>query len=242
MKNLQTGILKIVVYSFLFFSACTAYSQSGKIKQADSLFKAKQYTQSLELYQSVFAEKKYSPAMLLKMAYINEGLGKVGPTLYFLKLYYLASDDEQALKKTEEIAAKFKLSGYEVNDSSRLQRWAAKYTSMIQAILIVILLGVATIIFLQRKKNQKPWGALIAFVLVMALILYSNNFYSSNSVIVTTDKTYLMDGPSAGAHVTAVISEGSLLHSLERQDVWRKVKWDDREVYVKENAVMELSL
>src|SRR5258708_3249160 len=175
MKNLQTSILKIIVYSFLFFSACAAYAQTRKIKQADSLFKAKQYTQSLELYQSVFTEKKYTPAMLLKMAYINEGLGKVGPTLYFLKLYYLASDDEQALKKSEEIAAKFKLSGYEVNDSSRLQRWVTKYTSMIQTILILILLGMAMIIFLQRKQDQKPWGALIAFALVMGLIFYSNN-------------------------------------------------------------------
>lgn len=242
MKNLQTGILKIILYSFFSFFACAACAQSTKIKQADSLFKAKQYTQSLELYQSVLMEKKYTPAMLLKMAYINEGLGKVGPTLYFLKLYYLASDDEQALKKTEEIAAKFKLSGYEVNDSSRLKRWVTKYTSLIQAILLLILFGMSIIIFFQRKQNQKPWGVFIVFVLVMGLVFYSNNFYSSNSVIVTTDKTYLMDGPSAGAHVSAVISEGNLLHSLGREDVWRKVKWVDKEVYVKENAVMELSL
>ncbi|MBI1770296.1 MAG: hypothetical protein HYR67_18150 [Bacteroidetes bacterium] len=242
MKNLQTSILKIIAYSFLFFCACTAYAQNAKIKEADSLFKAKQYIQSLEHYQSVFDEKKYTPAMLLKMAYINEGLGKIGSTLYFVKLYYLASEDEQALKKAEEIAAKFKLSGYEVNDASRLQRWIAKNTLLIQMILILALFGIAFIIFTQRKQNQKPWGAFTALVLVMGMLFYSNNFYSLNSVIVTSDKTYLMDGPSAGAHVIAVISEGSLLHSMGREDVWLKVKWIDKEAYVKENAVKELSL
>ncbi len=180
--------------------------------------------------------------MLLKMAYISEGLGKIGPTLYFLKLYYLASDDEQALKKAEEIASKFKLNGYEINDSSRLQRWISKYTSVIQTILVLILLGVATIIFLKRKQNQKSWGAFVAFILVMGLLFYSNNFRSSNSVIVTSDKTYLMDGPSAGAHVNTVISEGSLLQSVGREDVWFKVKWLDKEVYVKQNTVKELEL
>src|SRR5690348_1763124 len=103
MKNLQTWFLKFVITSSFFFFCLVTVAQAQKIKQADSLFQAKQYTQSLALYQSVFNEKKYSPAMLLKMAYIQEGLGKIGQTLYYLRLYYLASDDEQALHKMEEL-------------------------------------------------------------------------------------------------------------------------------------------
>src|SRR5277367_2596703 len=123
MKILQTCFLKIVITLSLFFSVVPIHAQPQKIKTADSLFRVKQYTQSMELYQSLFIEKKYTSAMLLKMAFIQEGLGKIGPTLYYLKLYYLASDDEQALHKMEELAGKFKLNGYSFSEEDRLQRW-----------------------------------------------------------------------------------------------------------------------
>ena len=42
--------------------------------------------------------------MLLKMAYIQEGLNHVGQALYYLNLYYLASKDKSVLGKMEELA------------------------------------------------------------------------------------------------------------------------------------------
>src|SRR5689334_2250894 len=98
MKNLQTWLLKFLITLPFFFNYQVVEAQSQQIQQADSLFRSKQYTQSLEVYQAMFKERKYSPAMLLKMAYIQEGLGKIGQTLYYLKLYHLATDDEQALR------------------------------------------------------------------------------------------------------------------------------------------------
>jgi hypothetical protein len=242
MKSTQSNFYKVTFISILFFSHGLCGAQNEKIKIADSLFKAKQYTQSLELYQSVFNEKKYTPSMLLRMAYINEGLGKVGATLYFLKLYNLASDDEQVLKKTEELAAKYKLTGYEESDSDRLQRLLSKNAILIQSILAFTLLSIVTFIFFYRMQNKKSWGLIAAFTVVMVLLLYFNNIYSSETVIVSNDKTYLMDGPSSGANVLAIISEGNLLQLTGRKDVWVRVKWMDKEVYLKEKSVMKVSL
>ena len=242
MKNIQTGFLKIVIYSTLFFSQSLCYAQNEKIKVADSLFKAKQYTQSLEHYQSAFNEKKYTPAMLLKMAYINEGLGKVGATLYFLKLYHLATGDEHALKKTEELAARFKLTGYEENDSSRVHRRIVTNAIWIQAAMSFVLLIIAIVIFIQRKQSRKPWELLTALTLVMALLFYYNNFYFSEIGIVNKEKAYLMDGPSAGANVVGIINEGTLLKLLSHEDVWLRVKWADKEVYLKEKSILKVTL
>ena len=242
MKYLQIGFLKIILYSILFFFPLLCSAQNEKIKHADSLFKAKQYTQSLELYQSVFNDKKYTPAMFLRMAYINEGLGKIGATLFFLKLYHLASDDEQALKKTEELASKFKLTGYEEDDSSRLKRWFTNYTGMIQFILTLALFSISMAIFYQKSQNKKSWGLLVPFILLTGILMYVTNISSSESVIVIGNKTYLMDGPSAGANVTSVIDEGTLLKVVGREDVWLCVKWIDKEVYLKEKSVMKVAL
>lgn len=242
MKNLQISHLKIVFTLALIFSATAAYCQNQQIARADSLYKAKQYTQSLEIYQSVFNEKKYTPAMLLKMAYINEGLGKPGVTLYYLKLYYLSTNDDQALKKSEEIAAKHNLTGYETNDTSRLKHWLAKNWMLIQLGLAMLLLAAGAFVWAQRRQNQNPWGAFAGLAIIAGALFYSTNFYGSSSVIVASRKAYLMAGPSAGADVVAVIEEGNLLTSTDKQDVWLKVQWTDKNVYVKENDVLKVEI
>ncbi|HEV8515776.1 MAG TPA: SH3 domain-containing protein [Cyclobacteriaceae bacterium] len=242
MKNLQTGFSKFIVIITFFFSYQYSVAQSQKIIQADSLFRAKQYTQSLEVYQSLFSEQKYSPAMLLKMAYIQEGLGKIGQTLYCLKLYHLATDDEQALRKMEELSGKFGLSGYERNDASRLQQWIDKKITIVQFGLAAILLMICVLIFIRKNKEQKPWFAAAAIVLVATSIFYLNNFYSDNSVIVNNDRAYLMQGPSAGAPVVGIVAEGNQLQLLGQNDVWLKVKWQDKIVYVKNNSVLTITL
>ena len=242
MKNLQAWFLKIII-TFPFLLYCLSVNaQTQRIAKADSLFRAKQYTQSLELYQAAFNEQKYSPAMLLKMAYIQEGLGKIGPTLYYLKLYNLASNDEQALNKMEELAAKFKLSGYAEKDADRFQRWINKNRMLIQAAVAGILSIAAFSFFVQRKQHQKPWASAVAILLFSALIFYLNNFYSSNPVIVGNDHAYLMEGPSAGAPVVVLLAEGNLLESTGQEDVWLKVKWMNKIVYVKKNSVMTVAL
>lgn len=242
MKNIQTRLLKIVLALSLIISITASYSQNQKISRADSLFKAKQYTQSLEIYQSIFAEKKYTPAMLLKMAYINEGLGKPGVTLYFLKLYHLATDDDQALKKAEELAEKYKLTGFETNDTSRLKNWLSKNMIFIQLVLAIFLFAAGAAVWAQRRQNQNPWGAFAALVIIAGGLFYSTNFYGSPSVIVASHKAYLMEGPSAGSAVVSVIDEGNLLTSTGHQDVWLKVKWTDKEVFVKETDVLQVAI
>lgn len=242
MKNIQTSLLKIVYAFALILSAASTYAQNGKLQRADSLFKAKQYTQSLEVYHSVFAEKKYTPAMLLKMAYINEGLGKPGITLYYLKLYHLATNDEQALKKSEEIASKYKLAGYETNDASRFKNWVSRNMMFIQLGLALLLLGVGALVWIQKRQQQNPWGAVAALIIVTGSLFYFTNFYGSTCVIVASHQAYLMEGPSAGSAVVGVVEEGNLLTTSGREDVWLKVKWSDRDVFVKENEVLTIAL
>jgi len=242
MKNLQTWFLKFLITIAFFFNCQFALAQSQKIKLADSLFRSKQYTQSLEVYQSLFNDQKYSPAMLLKMAYIQEGLGKIGQTLYYLKLYHLASDDEQALHKMEELAGKFGLSGYDSNDASRMQQWINKKIKIVQIGLASVLLLMSYTIFIRRRKDHRPWLAVGVIIIVSASVFYLNNFYSSNSVIVNNDRTYLMEAPSSGAPVATILAEGNQLQLLGHSDVWLKVKWMDKIVYVKNSSVLKVML
>ncbi|HLZ16608.1 MAG TPA: hypothetical protein VKQ08_06190 [Cyclobacteriaceae bacterium] len=243
MKNLQTRFLKFILALSFFSLLGSTNAQSQKIKEADSLFRAKQYTQSLERYQALFLnEKKYSPAMLLKMAYIQEGLGKIGPTLYYLTLYHNASDDEQALHKMDELAAKFKLAGYDTTDASQVKLWINKRMSVIQLTLACILLAASYFLYKSNKSRQKPWLAGIGILVVSAGMLYLNNNYTTGSVILNNNQTYLMKGPSAGAGVAGILGEGNQLQLLGHEDVWLRVKWVDKIVYVKNTTVLTVKL
>src|SRR6185436_7100842 len=93
------------------------------LAKADSLYSSKQYTQALDFYQLLHKSGQYTPAMLLKVAHIQEGLGRLGESLYYLNLYFLATDDQQALKKMEELAKKNNLEGYETSETTHFLAW-----------------------------------------------------------------------------------------------------------------------
>src|SRR6188768_2506509 len=118
---MQRRFLKILVILFgsIFFINQHGFGQisTHRLRLADSLFLAKRYTQSMELYRSVFAQHEYSPAMLLRMAYIEEGLNQTGQALYYLNLYYEATRDKAVLEKMEEVATKYNLEGYRQTDA-----------------------------------------------------------------------------------------------------------------------------
>jgi len=245
MKNIQTAILKILLLFTVTFFAQGASAQifTRQFALADSLFKVKQYTQSLEIYEEVLTAKQYSPSMLLKMAYIQEGLGKVSKSLYYLNLYYQKTGDEQALVKIQELAAKNRLQGYENPDSEKFYYHVNKYSNLISLMLASIALFTLVWMFMQIRKNRKPIGAFVIQMILMVLLAVNVNFpLTATSVLISSSNTYLMSGPSAGASVIAVVSEGHKLRILNKKDVWLEVQWFDKPAYVKESRVTPITL
>jgi uncharacterized protein YgiM (DUF1202 family) len=247
MKIIQTQFLKnILTVAILVLSIykVSAQSHSSELKKADSLFQSKQYTQSFELYAAVLKEKQYSPAMLLKMAYIQEGLGHTSKSLYYLHLYYLASNDEQALTKMEEIAVKNRLEGYQSSDLSTFLLELRQYSFQITAVLLSVTLFFFAFIFYQKiRQYKKPIVAAFVLIFFLSLLYIQIHFTDYMKVgIVTESATYLMSGPSAGSNVVAIIDEGHQLKILGQTDVWIKVNWNEKEVFIKEQAILPVHL
>src|SRR5882762_7573316 len=107
MKYMQTGVRKYLIAFLGVAMVCFSLQAqpNAYLQKADELYKKKQFTQSFELYEQLFHQGKSSPAMLLKMAYIQEGLGHISRTLYYLTLYYKETRDERVLAKIDEIAS-----------------------------------------------------------------------------------------------------------------------------------------
>lgn len=239
---MQIRFLKIVLVCLLPWVAA-AHSTSGKLQQADSLFRAKQYTQAFVLYQSVLSEKNYTTAMLLKMAYIQEGLGHIGSCLYYLNLYHLASGDEQALGKMEELAQKKQLEGYTLSQRHVVKEWWQRNFSSISFLAVALSGFLLTLAFVQRNRNAVFLP--LAFVAIGLLIFsfVSSNFLNERSTaIVNGSRTYVLDAPSAGGTVVEVLSDGHRLQVTGATDVWQRVIWRDKVGYIKRGQLREVKL
>jgi len=245
MKNMQRRVIKNIVILVISFFGVAEVGQAQvlgfRLKQADSLFQAKRYVQSLEHYQTILDQKQYTPAMLLKMAFIHEGLGHIGPALYCLNLYYLSTHDQAVVDKMEELAAKFNLSGYEYSDRNKIFSLYQQYTQYISfAIVAFSIFLMSAIVFLKRKKRSVifPAGALV--VILVGFAVHTNLDTVLTTGIVSHPRTYVMSGPSSGADVIAVIDEGHRFDITGRKDVWLKIKWNGETAFVKENNLLTL--
>jgi hypothetical protein len=245
---MQNSVLKFLTLIILcVFTAPTAsYCKPSQplLARADSLFQQKRYTQSFELYQSLFERKQYTPAMLLKMAYIQEGLNRISQSAYYLNLYYLVTQDEAAAVKLEELANKYNLEGYTTGEFDRAFSIYQQNKFLITLGLMTVFVFLMILIAIQRLRfHRKPYVALtlIAILAIISLVhLNFNDFHSK--AIVTNSNTYIMDGPSSGASVISIIRDGHRLTVLGKEDVWLRVKWGESEAYIKENNLVTVRL
>ncbi|WP_161622718.1 SH3 domain-containing protein [Cesiribacter andamanensis] len=217
-----------------------AAQQSGSLlQQADSLFGQQAYTEALPLYQQLLEQQQASPAMLLRMAYIQEGLGHVPEALYLLNLYYRETSDEAAGTRIKELAGQHKLQGYDLIEEEYLPSIIRRYQlPIILTLLILSLLLTGLLLYRRIRQQHRPvLTPLFLLVLLLALGYFVNFQPEYTRGILMQDHTYLMRGPSAGAGVLTQLKAGHRLEVLGREDVWLKVVWNDQIAWVKVHLI-----
>lgn len=244
---MQSRVLKIVklsLFLLLFSTISHAQPNNPLLVRADSLFQQKRYIQSLELYQKLFEDHRYTPAMLLRMAYVEEGLNNTSRSVYYLNLYYLATQDEDALVKLEEVASKNRLEGYSTDETDKFLSFYLTHYSLITWILVAIAMLALAIALTQRLLfKHKPVGEFVCICIVSVLCLLHLSQQSLwEKAIIAKDNTYVMSGPSAGASVIMIARDGHRVSILGRTDVWTKVKLGESEGYIRNSSLLPVKL
>ncbi len=212
---------------------------------ADSLFEAKKYTESFMIYESIFEiGEKTSPAMLLKMAYIKEGLEDYSNALFYLNLYYIQINNHNVLEKMKVMAAKNGISGYEYSQFELLINYYHKYFNYILILTFALSVLVFAIIVYQKiKKNKKATTPAILYVFLLAIFFYLINFGKDNHQgIINTSHAYIMSGPSSGSDVIDILGQGHKVTIMEKNDVWLKIKWNHQTAYTKAKNIKPIML
>lgn len=244
---MQTISLKKTLCGFIWLMACSnaiLAQNAGKLLiQADTLFNRKQYTESLQVYEQIIEQTgQITPGMLLRMAFIQEGLGDYTKALYYLNLYYVQVPRPSVAMKMAELAERHNLSGYQFSDIDFFFIWYDRYyTYLIAAILLISLW---LLIAVTRKKIKGRFvpmrhGAGLLLILLLNVGILNLRFNDTKAII-AQDSAYLMSAPSAGAKLVRIVRKGNRLdvYGRQGQDIWLKTEWNGQPAYVRQYSVL----
>ena len=178
MNKIQIRISKFLTAFLILsiFASHLANSQgiSSRLSQADSLFGERKYTESLDIYESITAEdRKASPAMLLRMAYIYEGLGRTSQALISLDNYYRLTSDKKVLTKMTELADQNNLEGYKTSDLDYILNFYDKFRYLFVLGILAFALLILSMMYRKRKKHKESSPGLgLGLLATLALIFY----------------------------------------------------------------------
>ncbi|MEP1034772.1 SH3 domain-containing protein [Ekhidna sp.] len=227
--------IKVRLFLGILFSCFfgSLMAQNTDLAEGDSLFLEQKYTEAYDKYRALFQNDQASAAMLLKMAFIQDGLGNYTEALYFLDKYYRMSADRNVVGKIGELSEANDLSGYSYDDTDYFLALLEKYQLHFTLLLSAIMIMLSVYIFQKSKDKEKPIAAGIIQLIVILCLFAVLNMKAPPKAIVVSNNTLLRSGPSAGAEPIDMLSKGHKVKVLKRDEVWTQILWDGREVYVR---------
>ena len=244
---MQNYLSKIIILFLIGLFGLTqeAYTQpaNGRLQVADSLFSKHQYTQSFDYYQQILHQDQfYSPQMLLKMAFIQEGLRNYTQALYFLHLYHAKYPSRAALRKIEELARAHKLSGYVYSDLDFFETQFHKhYLKLLELMLMAAVIALTVMAINKRKNKPIPGLFKVVFGVYMLFIFYFLNFLDfGKEGIIRQNQVPVMSAPSAGSQWISTTGAGHKVSITSEQDIWYQVKWNGQKAFIRKNNILPL--
>ena len=249
--------IQVPLQNFIFFFVWLALATevagaqeqataTDQLAAADSLFAERQYAESFNYYRQLFEEEQVtSPAMLMKMAFIQESRGDYSEALYYLNEYYRLTSDPEVILKIQQLSEEHNLQGYEYTDFDLFFRYFREYRYVV--IYVLAGLALAGIIGLaltsRRQRESRPYGwGVMYLVLLGALFVLTNYSLEPQQAIIVADYTYIMDAPSAGAEVKYVSEKGHRVTVNGQEDVWVQIEWNGEPAFVRQGNLRTIRL
>jgi hypothetical protein len=228
-------ILFIVNNSFGF-----TQSLEKELVMADSLYEKKQYISAIKIYNKIYKEGKSSPAMLLKLARIEEGMGNIGSSIYFLENYFQQTKDEKALEYLKETTDNKNALGFDYGLSYKADLFYKEWKIYLQFFFSIILIfGVGMMIKNQKSAPKKRNYFAVALIPII-VVAFINNYQGKSDAIIIGNPSFLLEGPSAGSNLVKKINVPTKVQVKNQIDVWSKVVFEDKVAYIKTSQIKRL--
>ncbi len=240
MPNLKPFIVTKFLFIFLLisqFPPCLADQE--RLNIADSLFATRQYKEALTHYESLLQEDEvYSPAMLLKMAFITEGMGNFPQATYYLSKYYSYNPNPKVIEKIKSLTNQSNLMGYALSDRDQFLRILFDYQQEITSVFALLMVGFLIMVFVFPSKRN---GFLLPAMCFLLFTFASNNLLRQPDLaIVTGSPSLIMDKPTAAGNLIRKVDAGHRVVIKSSNDIWYEIKWGEKTAYVKKNNLSKI--
>ena len=224
---------RILIFFLIFVTTNILANEKYLLNEGDSLFKLRKYVDAKKIYENLYYEKNYfSDAMLLKLSFIEEGMGNYEKALIYLSKHYYQTHNKETSTKIKSIAKKNELIGFEQNDLSLILNVYNKNIYLIHSLLVVFLV---LYLFIGKKKDISYH---IRFMIISVLVLAIMNFnLTKKQGIVDQDNTYIMNGPSSGSDVYSIIKKGNKLKISKEYSIWYEVIFENKKKYIRKKNI-----
>lgn len=242
MQNLNRIFLtKLIIFFAVILQSFNCQADTGKLNLADSLFSHQSYQEAYIIYQNLLEnEEVFSPAMLLKMAFVAEGKGDYSKASFYLAKYYDQNPNPRAITKIKTLTEQSNLKGYELSDLDRLKNFLTDFQSEITALFTFILI-ISLILLIRFRNKADSTKYYLPSVLFLILAFMSNNFLNGPKTgIVTGTPTLIMDQPTAGGKLLDIVDPGHRIVVKSSKDIWYEVKWGNQTAYIKKEHITRL--
>jgi hypothetical protein len=233
-------LVKLSIFFVLLLQGVHCQANVPQLLVADSLFNQRSYKEAMEIYKVNYQLGVYSPSMLLKMAFISEGIGDSENATLYLSKYYDLSPNQQTITKIKTLTGQEELIGYEVSDGMRFVLFLVEYREIIVGALTLFL--VMSLIFLWSKGNKLTearfyWPS----VLLITVIFLTNNFLKGpTTALVTSSPSLIRTKPTAGGEPIDLVEPGHRVKIRSSKDIWYEIEWKENVAYIKKEDVTRL--
>ncbi|WP_375416059.1 hypothetical protein [uncultured Hymenobacter sp.] len=209
------------------------------LRRADSLFAAGQFDSAATLYKAqVWRGRQASPRLLLRLAYAQQQLGRPAAALLYLSMAQARQPRLRTWRQLVALAARQRLVGYPATWQQELRvQWQRYYYAGLQAMLAGVVVSIVFLLLRRRRAGPGWWAALAGYGLLAGAYLLLR---PAPAALVARPGAALMAGPAAGAPWLSTATVGDRLLVLGRQDIWCRVRWQEREAFIRATDVLEV--
>jgi tetratricopeptide (TPR) repeat protein len=231
-------ITKLILF-FLFSNQITdCQANINDLNLADSLFADKKYQEALSIYEHILEGDTYSPAMLLKMAFIAEGVGDFQKSTLYLSKYYNYNPNPKVIAKIKTLTNQATLVGYNVTDQQKFLKFLININEEITAVFALLMLLFLISIFTFPKYRSGFYAPALIFLL---LAFTSNNFLKDkDTAIIVGVPTLIMDSPTAAGNLIRTVGAGHRVIVKSSKDIWYEVEWNEKTAYIKKEDLSKI--
>ena len=209
-------------------------------QRADSLFATGQLAPATALYRAqVWQQRQVSPRLLLRLAYAEQQLGRPTAALLYLSMAQARQPRLSTWRQLVALATRQRLVGYPATWQQELRvQWQRYYYAGLQALLAGAVVSLIGLVLRRRQAGPGWWAALAGYALFTGA--YLELLRPAPAALVARPGATLMAGPAAGAPWLSTATVGDRLLVLGHQDIWCRVRWQEREAFIRATDVLEV--